>query len=114
MQVIKQYRFYDQFNHYKITGGETENPIENLMTGSFVGNDVPIVQLGIQALEGTRFYLNDMVEPIVIGSSGIFELQLNGVIEISTIRFDAASLDAIIKDKNATLIIDTIYIDNRV
>lgn len=110
MQTIKQYRFYDSSKHNIATTGE--DPIENLMTGNFLSGNTPIVRLGIQALEGTRFYLNDMVEPIIIGSSGIFELELKGVIEISNIRFDAVSIDAIIKNKNATLIIDTVYIDN--
>jgi hypothetical protein len=36
-------------------------------------------------LPGTHFYLNESHEPITIGESGIFELELKGVTEISKI-----------------------------
>lgn len=103
---IQQYRFYevDSVKNYAI------NNVKDLVTGDFLEENIPIIQLGIQAIEGTRFYLNDSTDPIIIGESGIFELELNGITEISKIRFDCASLDSIHKNKNATLIIDTIYI----
>lgn len=107
--TIQQYRFYEKSSpkNYMI------EDVKDLITGDFLKKKIPIIQLGIQALEGTRFYLNGQTEPIIIGESGIFELELDGVTEISKIQFDCASLDAIIKDKNATLIIDTIYISQQ-
>ena len=104
--TIQQYRFYEKNSskNYMI------EDVKDLVTGDFLGEKIPVIQLGVQALEGTRIYLNNLVNPIIIGESGIFELELDGVTEIFKIRFDCASLDAINKDKNATLIIDTIYI----
>lgn len=104
--TIQQYRFYEK-NSSKNYG---INDVKDLVTGDFLKEKIPIIQLGIQALAGIRFYLNDSTQPIIIGDNGIFELELDGVTEISKIRFDCASLDSIIKDKNAILIIDTIYI----
>ena len=104
--TIQQYRFYakDSSKNYAI------DDVKDLVTGDFLKEKIPIIQLGIQALEGSRFYLNDLTEPIIIGDNGIFELELDGVTEISKIRFDCATLDSIAKNNNATLIIDTIYI----
>ena len=70
----------------------------------------PITQLGIQALPGTRFILNENIEgPVIIGSTGIYELDLEGISKINSLRFDSKSLDLIAKNPNAFLIIDVIY-----
>jgi hypothetical protein len=37
---------------------------------------MPIVQLGIQSVPGTKFYLNGSNNPIIIGNTGIYELDL--------------------------------------
>lgn len=104
--TIQQYRFDapNSSKNYNI------NNAGDLVTGKFLGSNIPIIQLGIQAIEGVRIYLNNFTEPILIGESGIFELDSTGVTEISKIRFDSASLDSIAKNPNAILIIDTIYI----
>ena len=106
VNTIRQYRFDDinSSKNYNI------NSVRDLVTGNFISGYAPIVQLGIQALPGTRFYLNDAIEPIIIGDTGIFEIELKGVIEISKIQFDCVSLDTIAKNKSAILIVDTIYI----
>ena len=51
----------------------------------------PIKKLGIQTMPGVQFSLNDNVDgPIIIGPSGIFELDLtNSTASISNISFDA-------------------------
>lgn len=104
--TIRQYRFYgvNSNKNYNI------NNVEDLITGNFISGYAPIVSLGIQALPGTCFYLNDSIEPIIIGETGIFEIELKGVIEISKIQFDCVSLDTIAKNQSAILIIDTVYI----
>ena len=108
INTIRQYRFdkVGSSKNYNID----KNSAAGLVTGDFISGYAPIIQLGIQALPGTRFYLNDSIEPIIIGDTGIFEIELNGVIEISKIQFDCVSLDAIARDPSAILIIDTIYI----
>lgn len=111
--IIQQYRFYNKNSNrnFNIDQGSSNKCIEQLTTGSFLQKK-PIIQLGIQALEGTRFYLNNIPKPIIIGENGIFELKLNGVAEIHNIRFDLVSIDAIMKNTNAILIIDVVYLNN--
>jgi hypothetical protein len=110
--VIQQFRFFsvNSPKNYNISD------VKDLVTGNFLRtngfNISSIIQLGIQALPGTRFYLNNLTEPIIIGETGIFELELDGVTEISKIQFDCASLNTISKNVNACLIIDIIYINN--
>ena len=70
---------------------------------------VPILQLGIQSIPGTRFYLNDGVDPITIGSTGIYELDMNNGVEISKLAMDVSSMNKINEMQNGYLIIDIIY-----
>jgi hypothetical protein len=60
-------------------------------------------------LPGTKFYLNNSASPIIIGYTGIYELDLEGVAEITSISFDRDSLSAINNINNAYLIVDAIY-----
>lgn len=106
---IKQYRFYQEGSNRNQPDGIKASDFNS---GEFIGTRVPIIQLGIQALPGTRFYINGAeTEPVIIGSTGIYELDLNNNTEISEIKFDAASLQIIENNDNAGLIVDTIYID---
>lgn len=69
----------------------------------------PITQLGIQSLPGTKFYLNNSTDPIIIGTTGIYELELNNQTQITKIAFDPTSLQAIENNPTAFLIIDILY-----
>jgi hypothetical protein len=60
-------------------------------------------------LPGTKFYLNNSADPIIIGSTGIYELDLEGVAEISALSFDSKSIDSIKDTNSAYLIVDAIY-----
>ena len=79
-----------------------------LTKGSIFANYLPITQLGIQALPGTEFYLNNSISPILIGSTGIYEIDLEGLSEITDLHFNRKSLEAINNNENAYLIIDII------
>ena len=69
-----------------------------------------IQQLGIQTLPGTKFYLNQSIDPIIIGGTGIFELDLRNTTAIlSSLRFDKNSMINIAKNPNGFLIIDMVY-----
>lgn len=69
----------------------------------------PIQQLGIQTLPGTRFYINNGIEPIIIGASGIYEIDLRNTSAIITaIHFSEESMERINNAKNGHLIIDII------
>ncbi len=85
---------------------------EKIVTGSIFADKTPIYQLGIQSLPGTKFYLNGGVDPIIIGSTGIYELDLHDKATISSLRFAADSVKTIQNgfDNNTSfLIVDIIY-----
>ena len=106
---IKQFRYYGD-NHVKNQPATIS--AENIASGSifFEGNLISITQLGIQTIPGVMVYINSPVEPVIIGSTGIYELNLENMSEISTLSFDPDSFK-LIKDasNSAYLVIDAIY-----
>ncbi len=109
-KAVRQYRFYN-------TGDTTRNyPKQiapgNLISGSIFFNEAAlgaITQLGIQALPGTKFYLNNSITPVIVGYTGIYELDLRSEAEVTALSFDGASINAIDSINNAYLIVDAIY-----
>lgn len=124
---IKQYRYYADGVKNSASGNEKNQPQEikndageyvptsytHYVSGAVFGDTFPILQLGIQALPGTKFYLNNGLEPIIIGSTGIYELDLDGQTEITDISFDYGSMTLIRDNVNAFLIVDIIYDDGK-
>lgn len=106
---IKQFRYYEQGNTAK--NYPSNISLSNLASGSIFSKYMPVVQLGIQSLPGTKFYLNNSNDPIIIGNTGIYELDLNGLSEITAIEFDRQSINAIATNTNAYLIVDILYED---
>lgn len=81
-----------------------------LADGSIFVSYAPIIQLGVQTLPGTKFYLNANTDPIIVGASGIYELDLsNTSTVITSLMFDLASLELISNNPDGYLIIDIIY-----
>ena len=110
---IKQYRYYKESDPDK-------NQPASLVKAALIDGSVfenpscfPIVQLGIQALPGTKFYLNNSIEPIVIGYTGIYELDLDNQAEIIKLTFNKTSMDLIDENPNGYLIVDVLYEDNQ-
>ena len=104
---VMQFRYYED-NH------TNSQPVElnagQLVNGTVFAKYLPFTQLGIQALPGTRFYLNDNIEgSVIVGSTGIYELDLEGISKINSLYFDSKSLKLITDNPNAFLIIDVIY-----
>ena len=104
---VMQFRYYED-NH------TNNQPVElnagQLVNGTVFAKYLPFTQLGIQALPGTRFYLNDNIEgPVIVGSTGIYELDLEGLSEITAISFDASSIASISSNDSAYLIVDIVY-----
>lgn len=79
------------------------------INGQVFNSYYPIIQLGIQAIPGTKFYLNQSSDPICIGATGLFELDLSGGAEITDITFSSASIANIANNSHAGLIVDIIY-----
>ena len=100
---IKQIRYPDPGQKLKFNGGWSENIIANL--GS-------VTQLGIYALPGTRFKINqansDSVEKLIINGSGIFSINLEDR-PITSISLAKASFDNINQLGQHFIIIDLIY-----
>ena len=105
---IKQFRFYNQKSSKNYPSNIT---MANLASGSIFSSYVPIIQLGIQTLPGIKFYLNNANDPIIIGNTGIYELTLEGLSEITALEFDRADLNSINNNINGYLIVDIMYED---
>ena len=106
MKKIKQFRYYNDSSEKNNPGGLT---MKDLTTGRAFDHYLPIVQLGIQAIPGTKFYINNSESSIVIGYTGIYELNSNLVYSIRQLSFDTTSLDLIAKNDNGYLLVDIIY-----
>ena len=109
-KVVKQYRYYNKTDSKNQP--QTEISLETLETGSVFFSEpglAGMTQLGIQTLPGTKFYLNNAKKPIIIGATGIYELELEGISEINSLFFDKDSLQNIENINNAYLIVDAIY-----
>ena len=83
---------------------------QSLIDGTAFENFYPIVQLGIQAVPGTRFFLNDSKYPVIVGPSGIWEIDASAGTAIRQLIIDDGSL---ILNENAQsthgIIIDMMY-----
>ena len=95
-------------NHFLSNTPDTKR--STLISGEFLNISGPIIQLGIQTLPGTSFFLNQNMESIIVGMSGIYELDLtdsSGTID--KIQFDMKSIDNIANNPDGYLIIDIVY-----
>lgn len=113
---IKQFRYYnDGVENVTNNAPSLVNGQQTIHThfqdGSVFAGYYPIVQLGIQTIPGTKFFLNDSLDPIIVDSTGIYELNLNSATEIQDLKFDAKSLRFINDNDSAYLIVDIIYDD---
>lgn len=83
--------------------------LAKLRYGTAFPKTCPIVQIGIQTLPGTKVYLNAHTVPVIIGATGIYELSVDGLANLTSVQFDNQSLKTIEENKNAYIIIDYIY-----
>lgn len=109
MKRIAQFRF-----HY--TGSSANYPLKLTSkdwSSNLLQNCGLVSHLGIQGEPGVVFYLNDGDNPIVLGSTGIYELNLEGIGRIASLRFDEDSLDKYytqeVNDEAHRLCVDIIY-----
>lgn len=107
---IQQFRYYGTEHN---NNQPSSISYQKLVSGSAFSSFTPITQLGIQGLPGMKFYLNNSHEGIIIGNTGIYELDLQGQAEVSALSFDANSINFIRNNPNAYLIVDIIYEDGK-
>lgn len=106
---IKQFRYYSDEGVNKEKNQPSEINYKDYINGNVFSNYYPIVQLGVQTMPGVKFYLNNGIEPITIGITGIFEIDASDNIEITNLRFSADSMELISSNENTYLIVDIIY-----
>lgn len=121
MRKVMQYRYYNagnNLNQPKKGRGEFNEEKEgitrqNLVTGALFTLNTPIMQLGIQTMPGVKFYVNNSTDPIIVGPTGIYELDLDNNAQITSLAFNNESLAMIENNETGYLIIDTIYEDGK-
>ena len=108
MKQIKQFRYYGSSSAQNYP--TLQNYYGTLKSGNLFASHGGISHLGIQALPGTKFYLNNSDLPIEVGFTGIYELNLGNVGNIHAIRFDKTSLDRYdAAGSTARILIDIVY-----
>ena len=81
-----------------------------LMSGIIFDGYTPIIKLGIQSLPGTKFRLNANQDYIMVGGTGLYELDMTqGSGTITSMNFDEISLTNIDENNDAYLLIDMLY-----
>ena len=122
---VTQLRFFGDSNGYLNTSERdviyhqmSENQPNSLSSLDLSSGDAfvdytPIIQLGIQALPGTKFNLNASLDPVIVGVTGIYELDLtNSSAVLTSLTFEKESLEQIDKNPDGYLIVDIIYDDD--
>lgn len=104
---IIQFRYFGELNdkNYPLTITKTK-----LMSGIIFDGYTPIIKLGIQSLPGTKFRLNANQDYIMVGGTGLYELDMTqGSGTITSMNFDEISLTNIDENNDAYLLIDMLY-----
>lgn len=80
-----------------------------LLEGSFLPENSSIIKLGIQSIPGLKFYINGNISPIMLGSSGLYEIDLTHTTGVITaLKFDNQILNNFSDYNNNYLFIDMI------
>ena len=106
---VYQFRYYGDGNNKNYPNNLTG---ARLRSGSAFKDHLPIKQLGIQTMPGVKFYLNNSVDPIIIGSTGIYELNVENLTEITALNFDLTAINMINNSPSPSYIIVDILYDN--
>ena len=108
---VQQIRYYGdrESNDKNQPHGLTGN---RLRSGSAFSSYTPIKQIGIQTMPGVKFYLNNSTDPIIVGSTGIYELNVENLTEITALSFDTVSINMINQTPSLSyIIVDILYED---
>ncbi len=120
---IKQFRLYNapvrrstgEYDYTYCTNNSpsetstSKNILEMFESGEVFESVYPISELGIQAPPGTKFYLNGSVYPIVMGASGIYDLDIKNGARVTGLSFHRESLQDIVTSGSSYLIVDVLY-----
>lgn len=104
---ITQFRYYGDGSKYNYPGTLQKTRLES---GSAFDDYTPIIQLGIQSLPGTKFYINANIDGVIVGASGIYELDLTNTSgQITKLTFDPATLETVNQCQDGYLVVDIMY-----
>ena len=99
--IMKQFRYYGDGNELNYPKNLTK---DRLVKDNIFSSEGSIIQMGIQGRPGTTFYLNGQSFPIVLGETGIYEIDLQNYGQIISIQFSGEELDNYAKNKDRLLI----------
>lgn len=128
MATFKQLRYFGD-NDPRNSKGTVKNPDNGTLTKDVLlerkilidsekltlfitgTTSIKIKHLGIQSTPGTEFYINDLNTSIIIGQTGIFELDLTsyGSLVITSLSFAPGSIRDNNNGSNSFLIVDLKY-----
>lgn len=109
---VQQIRFYGDNSNKSLNQPSTLTGTQ-MRSGSAFRNYTPMVQLGIQTMPGVKFYLNNAVDPIIVGNTGIYELSVENMTEITALSFDTTAINMINESPStAYIIVDILYEQN--
>lgn len=106
---VAQIRYYSDNNNLNQPSKVT---MAKMRSGSIFTDYMPALQIGIQTMPGIKFYLNDATEPIIIGNTGIYELNVDNFAQITSLNFDYVSLKMINDSPTAYIVVDILYEEN--
>ena len=117
-KAVHQFRFYrndpsEDRNEPSHSEFEAVGRASVFANGDVFKDYYPFYQLGVQTLPGVMFYLNGSEDPVIVGSTGIYELDMQDGVEIATLQIDGRSLGMIDSATDGYIIIDVLYDDRR-
>lgn len=114
-KAVHQFRFYeasiteDRNEPNCPSQSEKDSWLNSFANGDVFKDYYPFYQLGIQTIPGTTFYLNGSEDPIIVGSTGIYEIDASDGVEIYNLAINSASLSSISAARDGYIIIDVLY-----
>ena len=109
---VQQIRYYGDHKSDSDKNQPANLTGNRLRSGSVFNQYTPMKQIGIQTMPGVKFYLNNSIEPIIIGSTGIYELNVENLTEITALSFDTTSINMINQTPSTSyIIVDILYED---
>lgn len=107
---VAQVRYYKDGDTKNQPSGTSGVTAAKLRSGSVFSEYMPAKQIGIQTVPGVKFYLNGATDPIIIGNTGIYELNVENLAEITSLNFDYTSLKMLNDSPSTTyIIVDILY-----
>lgn len=105
MQKFQQIIYYNENSDQNFPIGISK---DDLVSGRIFQGRI-FSQLDIQAPSGTKFYINNGASPVIIGYTGLFQINLTTGCFITNLYFDRDSIDFIKSNDELYLIINMVY-----